>query len=73
MRGLGWVAIGERIAVMREGRKHELHAIQIQRRVGEVAIQIHTADPLRFGRDANAIRAENRARGMRAMSAFIIG
>ena len=63
----------QRVTAMRERRQHELHTIKIQSRVGKISIEIHAADPLRFGRNANSICTENRSRCVRAMTAFIIG
>src|SRR5688572_28870243 len=72
MRCLRGISIYKRIATMREGCQHELHAVEVVRRVGEIAVEVCAADPFRFGSHADAIRAEDGADGMRAMADLIM-
>src|SRR5262245_169886 len=71
MRGARRVAVFEWIGALRVGREHELHALQVGRRVAEVARQVDAADPLGAWRDADPATPDGCAGRMRAMPADI--
>ena len=56
-------AVGQRVAAGRERRQHELQAVQVVRRVAQVAGQVDAADPLRAGRHPDATPAHRADRG----------
>ncbi len=62
----------ESVPAQGERRQHELHAVQVQRRVAQIARQVRTGNPFRVRGHPHVI-PQHRAERMRAVPANIRG
>lgn len=58
----GWITIFESIAILRVGSQQELHTIQIDRRIAQIAGQVNTANPLGIRSNANLFAGDQSQR-----------
>src|SRR5262249_53236913 len=64
-------AVTQRVAATRERGQHELQAVQVVGRVGQVAVQVHAGDPGGTGGHADAAGAGGGTGGVGAVAVVV--